>query len=232
MSRSSVAPTGIVSYEPDELVLTAGAGTSMPEIREELARHGQRLRVPSIGTLGGSMMTRRNGIHPVDNAAYPNIVLMCRCRDGRERPFTAGGPTVKNVSGFDLVKVLVGSWGTLATIDEVMIRTEPMPACSRWFRGTGHTGQLFRPSVVWRTDIDTIVNIEGHPDDVEGEVTTLHDFIEIDPPSPHEELALAPDIVDRALPSGPLLDICRRLKEAFDPDNRLSPSVSRLWGIA
>lgn len=232
MSRSRTVPSGITNYEPEELILTAGAGTPMAEIREELHRRGQRLRVPAHGSLGGSVVTRRNGIHPADNAAFPNIVLMCRARDGSGALFTAGGPTVKNVSGFDLVKVLVGSWGTLATLEEVTLRTEPAPRCSRWFRGTGPVDRLFRPAVVWRVGAETIVNVEGHPADVDDQVELLRGFAEISAPSPSEEMSLAPDHAGGAAPSGPALEICRRLKKAFDPDNLLSPEVSVAWGIA
>ena len=231
MTRFAAIPSGIMMYEPEELVLRAGAGTSLVEIREELGRKGQRLRVPMLGSLGGSVATRRNGIHPSDNAAYPNIVLMCVARDGRGNAFTAGGPTVKNVSGFDLVKVLVGSWGTLATIEDVTLRTEPIPQCSRWFKGTGPTGHIFRPSVVWRQGEATLINIEGHPEDVSAQAKTLDGFVEIDAPTPEEELLMAPVRAHNAAPSGPLLDICRRLKESFDPDNILSPDISVAWGI-
>ena len=231
MGRSTDLPSGIVSYEPEELVLRVYAGTPLADVQSALKEKSQRLRIPMIGTVGGAVATRRNGIRPADNAALPNVVLMCRAIDGIGRSFTAGGPTVKNVSGFDLVKLLVGSWGTLATITEVMLRTEPIPTTSRWFRGAGPTSSLFRPSVVWHTEGATIVNLEGHPADVEQEAQKLQGFREIDPPNAAEETALAPATPLGAAPSGPLLEICRRLKKSFDPENTLGPDLSRRWGL-
>jgi FAD/FMN-containing dehydrogenase len=84
---------------------------------------------------------------------------------------------------------------------------------------------------VWHTEGATIVNLEGHPDDVAQEAKKLPEFHEIDPPSAIEETALAPATPHGAAPSGPLLDICRRLKRSFDPENTLSPDLSLRWGL-
>ncbi|MFM7093053.1 MAG: FAD-binding protein, partial [Actinomycetota bacterium] len=145
MSRSSSMQSGVIRFEPDELVVEAHAGTTMRELADILSEKGQRLRIPAVGTVGGAVAERRNGPYPSDNNALPNIVLRIRAVDGAGRAFTAGGGTVKNVSGFDLVKVLVGSRGTLATITEVTLRTEPIPRASRWFEGTGPVDALYRP---------------------------------------------------------------------------------------
>lgn len=166
MSRSRGLASGVVRFEPDELVVTVGAGTTMDELAAVLASHRQRLRIPTIGTVGGVLATRRNGPFPSDNSALPNIALQIKAVDGIGREFVAGGGTVKNVSGFDLVKLLVGSWGTLATITEAILRTEPIPACSRWFLGEGDVRSLYRPALVAQSRNGLCVNLEGHPDDV------------------------------------------------------------------
>lgn len=231
MARSSNLASGVVSYQPDELVLTVLAGTTLSEVDDALRPCGQRLRIPRIGTVGGALATRRNGIRVADNNALPNIVLMIKAIDGTGSEFVAGGPTVKNVSGFDLVKLLIGSWGTLATISEATIRTEPIPMVSRWWRGWGSVNDLYRPSVAWVVGDETIVNLEGHPDDVEAQAGLLDGFNEIDEPSAEDEVKLAGGLESTALFSGPTLDICRRLKASFDPENQLSPGLSVEWGL-
>jgi FAD/FMN-containing dehydrogenase len=231
VGRSSGLASGVVLYEPDELVLRVGAGTPLVEVSALLAAHRQRLRIPSVGSVGGALATRRNGIRPADNNALPNIVLMVRAIDGTGAEFTAGGPTVKNVSGFDLVKLLVGSWGVLATITEATIRTEPIPASSRWWKGRGSVDDLYRPSVVWADGEEVIVNIEGHPDDVSEQARLLSGFKEIEAPSADEELALNPSSPPVGFAHGPSLEICRRLKAAFDPCNTLNPELSTAWGL-
>lgn len=231
MSRSGGLPAGVLAVEPEELLVNVRAGTSMDELAEVLKGHRQRLRVPMVGFVGGAVASRRNGPYPVDNKAMPNIVLRVCAVDGEGRAFRAGGSTVKNVSGFDLLKVLVGSRGTLATITEVLFRTEPIPRSSRWFSGAGETSQLYRPSLVTTLDGSTVVNLEGHPADVEEQAKLLSGFDEIDPIPDHELMravgsSTQNDVID---PVG--LEICRRMKTAFDPHNRLAPELSRRLGL-
>lgn len=230
MSRSAALGTGVVSVEPEELKVSVRAGTQMVELAEVLAEHRQRLRVPMVGSVGGAVASRRNGPFPADNRGFPNIVLKLHAVDGLGRTFRAGGTTVKNVSGFDLVKVLVGSRGMLATITEVLLRTEPIPLCSRWFLGTGSTARLHRPTLVTRWGDDTLVNLEGHPDDVQEQFALLDGFSETPRPSDVDLIKMttaepptAPDAVQ--------MEIARRLKSAFDPDNILSPDLSSSLGL-
>lgn len=231
MSRSLGLASGVVSIQPDELLVRVRAGTLMAELREALAVHRQRLRIPMVGTVGGCVASRRNGPFPSDNRAMPNIVLQISATDGEGRHFRAGGTTVKNVSGFDLVKVLVGSRGTLATITEVLFRSEPIPAASRWFSGTGATSVLYRPSLAAEIDGRFFVNIEGHPDDVEEQYRLLDGYDEIDAPSDEWLVTNGQSSREDFSLDQATLAICRRLKAAFDPHNRLSPELSRSMGL-
>lgn len=231
MSRSDALGSGVMSIEPEELKVSVKAGTQMTELASALAAHGQRLRIPMIGTVGGALAARRNGPFAADNRTLPNIVLMLKATDGLGRAFRAGGTTVKNVSGFDLVKVLVGSNGTLATITEALLRTEPVPQCSRWFLGSGSTGALYRPTLVVASDDKVLVNLEGHPVDVEEQRALIADFTEIDRPTDAELLGLAGSGPRLSPVDMPQLAVCRRLKAAFDPDNRLSPALSVELGL-
>ncbi len=233
MSRSSTMQSGIIRFEPDELVVEVHAGTTMRDLADTLVAQGQRLRIPAVGTVGGAVAERRNGPYPSDNNALPNIVLRMRAVDGNGRDFTAGGGTVKNVSGFDLVKILVGSRGTLATITEVTLRTEPVPRASRWFEGSGSVDALYRPALVALNRGRTIVNLEGHPDDVMEQSLLLSGFDEVQTPTPEEVIGFEPmDGPPRAIPAtDSALAVCRRLKTAFDPHNVLAPERSLQLGL-
>lgn len=238
MSRSAKLDSGVTAFQPDELIVDVLAGTSMSELSHELAAAGQRLRIPAVGTVGGAIAARRNGPYPADNAALPNIVLRIRAVDGQGRTFTAGGGTVKNVSGFDLVKVMVGSYGTLATILEVRLRTEPIPRASRWFAGEGSVDGLYRPALVAHHAGRTVVNLEGHPDDVIEQAALLNGFVETETPSPEQLCRFAPlESTGRGTTSASTdgdqstLSICRRLKASFDPENLMAPERSVTWGL-
>lgn len=233
MSRSSSVQSGVIRFEPDELLVEVHAGTTMRELAVTLAAQGQRLRIPAVGTVGGAVAERRNGPYPPDNNALPNIVLRIRAVDGNGRAFTAGGGTVKNVSGFDLVKILVGSRGTLATITEVTLRTEPIPRASRWFEGSGSVDALYRPALVARNRGRTIVNLEGHPDDVMEQSLLLHGFDEVQTPTAEDVNGFkAFDASSHGINANDsALAVCRRLKAAFDPENVLAPERSLQLGL-
>ena len=89
------------------------------------------------------------------------------------RLVTAGGPTVKNVSGFDLCRLLVGSLGTLGLIGEVVLRTRPRPAAERWLAGEADPfallRRLHRPASMLWDGTTTWVLLDGHPADVEAQ---------------------------------------------------------------
>ncbi len=136
------ALTGISSYEPAELVLTAGAATPLAAIESALAAHGQRLAFepPDFGrllgarqpqTIGGVLATNLAGSRRLTVGAARDHFLGFKAVTGRGEPFKAGGKVVKNVTGYDLPKLLAGSWGTLAVLTEVTIRVAPAPELDR-----------------------------------------------------------------------------------------------------
>lgn len=136
------ALAGIVAYEPAELVLTAGAATPLVDVERALAAHGQRLAFeppdfgPLLGrgrgqTLGGVLASNLAGSRRVTAGAARDHFLGFRAVTGRGEPFKAGGKVVKNVTGYDLPKLLAGSWGTLAVLTEVTIRVVPAPELDR-----------------------------------------------------------------------------------------------------
>jgi glycolate oxidase FAD binding subunit len=133
---------GIVHYEPDELVLTARAATPLEAIERVLGEHRQRLGfeppdwAPLLGsagrpTLGGVLAANASGSSRISAGAARDHFLGFRAVSGRGERFKGGGRVVKNVTGYDLPKLLAGSWGTLAVLTEVTVRVDPAPERER-----------------------------------------------------------------------------------------------------
>jgi len=136
------ALAGIVAYEPEELVLTARAATPLAEVAQLLGDHSQRLvfEPPDLGpllgasaapTLGGVLAANSSGSRRLSGGAARDHFLGFRAVSGRGERFQAGGRVVKNVTGYDLPKLLAGSWGTLAVLTEVTVRVHPAPEHER-----------------------------------------------------------------------------------------------------
>lgn len=131
--------SGIRAYEPEELVLTAGAATPLAEIEAVLAQRSQMLAFEPGDwrtLLGGSTRAETLGGILACNIAGPRRIRQGGARDhflgfravsGRAEPFKAGGRVVKNVTGYDLPKLMAGSYGTLAALTEVTIKVVPRP---------------------------------------------------------------------------------------------------------
>ena len=118
--------SGVTLYEPEELVLSAKAGTPISEIEQLIAAHGQELAFepmdygPVLGrpmrrdTIGGVLAANLSGPRRIKAGAARDHFLGVSAVSGRAELFKSGGRVVKNVTGYDLCKVLAGSWGTLA----------------------------------------------------------------------------------------------------------------------
>jgi glycolate oxidase FAD binding subunit len=129
--------SGITLYEPAELVLSAKAGTPLVEIETLLAANAQELAfepldygpllgVPSgAATIGGVISGNLSGPRRVKAGAARDHFLGFKAVSGRGETFKAGGRVVKNVTGYDLCKLLAGSWGTLAAMTDVTVKTLP-----------------------------------------------------------------------------------------------------------
>ena len=123
---------GIVSYEPQELVLTARAGTTLVEIEKLLAENGQMLpfEPPHFGpaaTLGGCIATGLSGPRRAYQGAVRDFVLGVRMLDGRGDLLTFGGQVMKNVAGYDVSRLQVGAMGTLGMLLEISLKVLPRP---------------------------------------------------------------------------------------------------------
>ena len=127
------ALSGITLYEPGALTIVARAGTPVTEIEATLASEGQCLpfepNFPTAGpsTIGGVVATNASGPRRVQVGAARDFCLGVQFVDGMGRVIKNGGRVMKNVTGYDLVKLMAGSWGQLGAISEVSLKVLPKP---------------------------------------------------------------------------------------------------------
>lgn len=123
--------SGILDYDPAELVLTARTGTSLAEVKEAVATRGQALAFEPWGkaaaTLGGSLVAGVAGPRRLSAGAARDHLLGFEAVSGRAEIFRAGAKVVKNVTGYDLPKLVCGSWGRLVALTEVTLKVLPCP---------------------------------------------------------------------------------------------------------
>ncbi len=131
--------SGVTLYEPEELVLSARAGTPIAQVEALVASRNQQLAfepidygpllggLPERGTLGGVLAANISGPRRVKAGAARDHFLGFSAVSGRGESFKSGGRVVKNVTGYDLCKLMAGSWGTLAVLTDVTIKTLPRP---------------------------------------------------------------------------------------------------------
>jgi glycolate oxidase FAD binding subunit len=144
------ALAGISLYEPDELVMTAGVGTPLTEIEAELAERGQELAFepadygallgdapPGAQTIGGVFACNLAGPRRLKAGAARDHLLGLRCVTGHGQLVKTGGRVVKNVTGYDLCKLLTGSYGTLGVMTEVTFKVMPRAEAGLTLLATG-----------------------------------------------------------------------------------------------
>lgn len=131
------ALSGVTLYEPEELVLSARAGTPLAEIEALVAASGQELAFEPMdygrvlgapagrGTLGGALAANLAGPRRIKAGAARDHFLGFTAVSGRGETFKSGGRVVKNVTGYDLCKLIAGSWGTLAAMTDVTVKVLP-----------------------------------------------------------------------------------------------------------
>ena len=137
-SLSTLGLNGIVDYIPGALTMVAKAGTSLLDIKKALVSEGQQLAFePSDyrdvlirsghSTIGGVFATNSSGARRIQGGAARDYLLGVRFVDGQGALIKNGGRVMKNVTGYDLVKLLAGSWGTLGVLSEVSFKLLPAP---------------------------------------------------------------------------------------------------------
>jgi glycolate oxidase FAD binding subunit len=202
-TREVRAPSGVRQFEPAEMTVRVGAGTPVSELEAVLAAAGQSVALPIRpgSTVGGALAVGRSGIRRLGDGPVRDTLLEARVVGAHGRPVRAGGPTVKNVSGYDLCRLFVGSLGTLALIGEVVLRTRPRPEASVWLSGEADPfavlAGLHRPTSVLWDGARTWALVEGvGPAVVEQRRTAarlgLTDEVEGPPARPPHRRSLAP----------------------------------------
>ena len=203
------APAGILEYEPADLTVTVGAGTSFAELDAALAEHGQECSLDpqdSRATIGGVLACGLSGLRRLRYGPLRDHVLEVRVVTGYAAAIKGGGPTVKNVTGYDLPRLFVGSLGTLGVITQVTLRCRPRPAMSQWFAAPRDAEVLRASARVW--DGDRVFTLaEGRAVDV---ATQRNGYEVCDAPARLDgeergRISVAPrdiDVVATELPAG------------------------------
>jgi glycolate oxidase FAD binding subunit len=163
--------SGVTLYEPEELVLSARAGTPIAEIEALLADKNQQLafepmdygpvfgKPSGLGTLGGVIAANLSGPRRIKAGAARDHFLGVTAVSGRGERFKSGGRVVKNVTGYDLCKVLAGSWGTLAAMTDVTVKVLPRAETEE---------TLLVPGLADRAAASAMTAALGSADDVSG----------------------------------------------------------------
>lgn len=145
--------TGIVAYEPTELVITARTGTLLSVIEQALAEHGQMLpfdpprfgaKGSQVATLGGAVAAGLAGPGRPWRGAPRDLVLGIKLLDGEGRVQSFGGQVMKNVAGYDIARLMAGAMGTLGVLLEVSLKVLPRPAAA-----STRILELSQPEALW-----------------------------------------------------------------------------------
>mgnify|MGYP001828133071 CR=1 FL=1 len=183
--RTVSAPAGITRIDAAEMVLECGAGTPMSEVHAALAAVGQTVSIPAGGTIGGALAVGASDVTRLAHGPMRDVLLQTHYVGASGKVTKAGGPTVKNVSGFDLCRLFVGARGTLGFFGDVIVRTRPLPPSSRWFSSTrdpfGLLAELYRPVAILWDGSTTWVRLDGDPGDVAATVAAAQ-LEEVDGP--------------------------------------------------
>lgn len=128
--------SGIINYEPSELVITARAGTLLSDIEKTIDAQGQMLafeppRFGPTSTLGGCVASGLSGPRRMAAGALGDFILGARLLDSAGNLLSFGGEVMKNVAGYDVSRLLAGSLGSLGPIVEVSVKVLPKPACEQ-----------------------------------------------------------------------------------------------------
>jgi glycolate oxidase FAD binding subunit len=159
----------IVDYPAEDMTITVGAGITISQLGEILAQHRQRLAIDvpqaDTATLGGVIATNFSGPRRFGCGTMRDYVIGIEAVDARGERFKGGGRVVKNVAGYDLCRLLVGSLGTLGIITQVTLKLQPLVAESQvlacGIRDWNHAERLLAALVESETTPTAIELIAG-----------------------------------------------------------------------
>jgi FAD/FMN-containing dehydrogenase len=174
------APAGIVAYDPAELTITARAGTTIAELREVLAAAGQMCPLDprdDVATVGGVIAAGLSGHRRLRYGPVRDTLLEVRLVTAEGNLVRGGAPVVKNVTGYDLPRLIVGSLGTLAVIVQATLRCRPRPAATAWATVDAVPDfvreRAFAPSTLLWDGANTHVLLEGDTSDVHAQLAAI-----------------------------------------------------------
>lgn len=220
---------GVVDYDPPELVLTVKAGTPLAEVQALVADKGQMLAFDPFdhgAILGGAVGEATIGGIVAAGVAGPTRVSRGAARDhllgfvgvsGRGERFVAGAKVVKNVTGYDLPKLITGSWGRLAAITELTLKVLPAPrvrltlgiagldpaaAISAMARAMGSAAEVSAAAHLqdWDGAPLTAIRLDGFPSSVEARAAILTRLVDGIVPLADEEATRLWPVITTAAP--------------------------------
>ncbi|CAM2983240.1 FAD-binding protein [Saccharomonospora xinjiangensis] len=172
--------TGILAYNPADMTVSVRAGTPLRDLAAELAAHGQRVafdaaRVRRGATVGGLVATADSGPLSLAYGSLRDLVIGATLVLADGTVARTGGHVIKNVAGYDLAKLVHGSYGVFGLIAEVVLRLHPVPATTRTVRvdaplrdAARHVVSLLRghsePVALEWLDGMLLVRVEGTPE--------------------------------------------------------------------
>ena len=228
--------SGIVTYEPEELIVTVKPGTPLEEIESTLAAKNQRLGfepqdwralLGSQGTptIGGAISANANGPAAIRFGRARDHLLGFRAVNGFGEAYKGGGKVVKNVTGFDLPKLMCGAMGTLGPMVELTFRVFPKHA-EKIFVSASSDGAVLRKvaaspleaTALLHSDGKAYVRLEGALDEKTAMLRILGDFVET-------EALPDPVLPKMPFPTEPSARaaLTRAVKAAFDPLGLFNP---------
>ncbi len=180
--RELAAPAGVVAHEPAEMIVRVRAGTTLEELRAAVHAGGQDVALeagdPTRATVGGILAVGRSGYRRLGFGPVRDAVLEVTAVSARGDLIRSGAPLVKNVTGFDLCLLLVGSLGTLALLGEAVLRFRPRTETEAWWVAAGVdpfalADTLYRPLAVLWDGTRTWVGLAGYEADVRGQAEAV-----------------------------------------------------------
>ncbi len=188
--------TALIEHQPGDLIASAQAGMSLADLQQRLTPSGQRLGIDEMvsGTsVGGLIATNPSGPRRLHTGTVRDLLIGLTVVRADGTIAHAGGKVVKNVAGYDLCKLMTGSFGTLGVITEATFRLHPLPAASRVLTRELRHGELaallsalvhsqLAPSAVeidcaGEESVTVAVLLEGTPEGVEARSHTLTDLL-------------------------------------------------------
>lgn len=196
-------PSGVVDFRPEEMTVRVLAGTPVKQLHAVLGAAGQRTALPDRGgTVGGTLSVGENDLCVGSLGRVRHAVLQLVYVGASGEVVTAGAPTVKNVSGFDVPRLLVGSLGTLGLVAQVVLRTHPLPETSAWLVTDGANpfavaDIVYRPAVCLWDGERTWLRLEGCRVDVDEAISAIGrvaqwEKVDGPPPLPPNRWSLLP----------------------------------------